>query len=191
MAWIDDKKAYDMVPQSWKMNSLKMCKIPDEVINFIEKAKKTWRMQLTVGGGSLGEAKILRVIFQGDAQSSLLLIIAMMPLNHIFRKCTALYKLRRSQEKMNQLMNMDDIKLFAKNEKELGTVIHAVRIYNQNIGKEFSIEKCAMLAMKSGKRYLTDGMELPNQDKIRTFGVSNPSERPSANADVKNSKGVK
>ena len=32
------------------------------------------------------------------------------------------------------------------------------------------IEKCAMLVMKSGKRYMTDGMELPNQDSIRTFG---------------------
>ena len=27
-----------------------------------------------------------------------------------------------------------------------------------------------MLLMKSGKRHLTDGMELPNQDKIRTIG---------------------
>ena len=34
---------------------------------------------------------------------------------------------------------------------------------------EFSIEKCAMLVMKSGKRHLTDGIDLPNQDKIRTL----------------------
>ena len=27
-----------------------------------------------------------------------------------------------------------------------------------------------MLVMKSGKRHLTDGMELPNQNKIRTLG---------------------
>ena len=27
-----------------------------------------------------------------------------------------------------------------------------------------------MLVMKSGKRHLTDGMELSNQDKIRTLG---------------------
>ena len=32
---------------------------------------------------------------------------------------------------------------------------------------EFGIEKCAMLVMKSGKRHITDGMELPNHDKIR------------------------
>ena len=35
---------------------------------------------------------------------------------------------------------------------------------------EFGIEKCGMLVMKSSKRHMTDGMELPNQDKIRTLG---------------------
>ena len=31
------------------------------------------------------------------------------------------------------------------------------------------IQKCAMFAMKSGKRHLTDRMEIPNQGKIRTL----------------------
>ena len=35
---------------------------------------------------------------------------------------------------------------------------------------EFGIERFAILPMKSGQRHLTDGMELPNQDKIRTLG---------------------
>ena len=81
----------------------------------------------------------------------------MMPLNHILRKCAAGYKLGRSQEKINHLIYRDDIKLFAKNEKELQTFIHAVRIYRQDIGMEFGIEKCALLVMKSGKQHLTDG----------------------------------
>ena len=67
-------------------------------------------------------------------------------------------------------MYMDDIKLFAKNEKELENLINAVRIYSQDIGMEFGIENCAMLVIKSGKRRMTDGIELPNHDKIRTFG---------------------
>ena len=49
-------------------------------------------------------------------------------------------------------MYTDDIKLFAKNEKELETLIHTIRIYSQDIGIE------------CGKRHLTDGIELPNQD---------------------------
>ena len=64
----------------------------------------------------------------------------MMPLNHILRKCTAGYKLSRLQEKVNHLMYMEDIKLFVKNEKELETLIHTVRIYSQGIGMELGIK---------------------------------------------------
>ena len=101
-----------------------MYKIADEVIKFIE--KKYWKGELTVRGRTL--AKIQKSIFQGDTLSPLLFIIAMMPLNHILRKSTAGYKLSKSQKKINLLMYMDEIKLYAKNEKELETQIHAVRI---------------------------------------------------------------
>ena len=120
MAWIDYKKAYDMVPHSWIINSLKMYKISHELKNFVDQTMKTWRVELTAGGRSLAEAKIQRGIFQGDALSLLLFIIAMIPLNLILRKCTAGYKLSRSQENINHLMYMDDIKLFEKNEKRTG-----------------------------------------------------------------------
>ena len=93
MAWIDYKKADDMVPQSWIINCLKMYKISHEVINFIEKTMKTGRVELTAGGKSLAEIKIQRGIFQGDALSPLLFLTAMMPLNHILKKCTAGYNL--------------------------------------------------------------------------------------------------
>ena len=77
---------------------------------------------------------------------------AMIPLDHILRKCTAVHKLSRSQENINHPMYMDDIKLFTKNEKQLETLLHAVRIYSQDIGMELSSEKWVMLVMKSGKR---------------------------------------
>ena len=60
---------------------------------------------------------------------------------------------------------MDDIKLFGRYQ----TLIYAVRIYSQDIEMEFGREKCTMLVMISGKRYITDGIEQPNQDKIRTL----------------------
>ena len=47
----------------------------------------------------------------------------MMLLNHILRKCTDGFKLTKSQYKISQLKYIDDIKLFAKNEKELETLI--------------------------------------------------------------------
>ena len=77
MAWIDNKKAYDMVPQSWILHCLKMYKIPKQVIQFIEKTMEIWRVELTAGGKNLAEVKIQRGIFQGDALSPLLFVIAM------------------------------------------------------------------------------------------------------------------
>ena len=82
-----------MVPQRWIKNGLKMYKISDEVNKVIETSMKTRRFELSAGGKSLAEVKIQRVISQGHALSSLLFIIAMMPLNYMLGKCTAKYKL--------------------------------------------------------------------------------------------------
>ena len=45
-------------------------------------------------------------------------------------------------------MYIDGIKIFAKMKKELETLIQTIRIYSQDTGMEFDIEKCAMLIMK-------------------------------------------
>ena len=90
-----------------------------------------------------------------------------MPLNHIFRKGTGRYKHHESQKKkkkLNHVIYVDDIRLFAKNEKESKTLILAVRIYIQDIGMEFGIENCTMLIMRSGKYQMTEGIELPNSE---------------------------
>ena len=69
MALIDYKKAYDIVPQSWIINCLKMYQISDEVKNFIEKTMKTWKVELTAGRRSLGVAKFQRGIYKKNAIS--------------------------------------------------------------------------------------------------------------------------
>ena len=48
--------------------------------------------------------------------------------------------------------------------------MQAVSINSQDIGMEFRQEKCALLMMRSGKRQMTEGIELPNQEKFITFG---------------------
>ena len=35
---------------------------------------------------------------------------------------------------------------------------------------EFGIEKCAMLIIKSGKRQMMEGIEVSNQERIKTLG---------------------
>ena len=123
MALIDYKNAYDMVPQSWIINCLKIYKISDEVINIIEKIMTIWRVEMTAGGKSLAETKIKIGIILGDAVSPLLFVIAMIPLSHVLRKFAAGYKLSKTREKINHLMYMDDIKLFVNNEKKIGWLV--------------------------------------------------------------------
>ena len=80
----------------------------------------------------------------------------MIPLNHMLRKCTGGYKLQKFQVKINhQIMYMVDIKLFAKNEKELEMLRKAMKIYNQDIGIKFGIEKCATIKCEAKKRQIT------------------------------------
>ena len=91
-----------------------MYKIFDEVMKFILGAMIKWEVELTAEGKLLEEVKILRGTFQGDALSPLLFVIAMMPLNYMLKKCTEGNKFTKSQEKINPLEYIDDIKLFAK-----------------------------------------------------------------------------
>ena len=62
-----------MVPQSWILHCLKMYKISDQIVQFIQKIMQTWGVELTAGQ-SLAEVKIKRDIFQGNTQSPLLFI---------------------------------------------------------------------------------------------------------------------
>ena len=46
---------------------------------------------------------------------------------------------------------MDDLKLYAINEKGVDSLIQTVRMFSEDIGMEFGIETCAVLVMKRGK----------------------------------------
>ena len=45
-----------------------------------------------------------------------------------------------------------------------------MRIFTQDIGMEIGIEKYATLIIRSGKRPMTHGTKLLNQEKIRRLG---------------------
>ncbi|XP_068684755.1 uncharacterized protein [Montipora foliosa] len=74
MAWIDYRKAYDMVPHSWIVECLEMFGIAENVKKFLIDSMKTWKTELTSSGESLGVIHIRRGIFQGDSLSPLLFV---------------------------------------------------------------------------------------------------------------------
>ena len=57
-----------------------------------------------------------------------------------------------------------------KIKNDLETPIQVIRIYSQDIGIEFDIEKCAMLILKVWKRQISEEIKLANQEKNQKVG---------------------
>ena len=64
---------------------------------------------------------------------------------------------------------MDDLKLYSRSEKGLDSLAQTVRVFNEDIGTEFGIKKCATLVMEKGKIMKSVGIELPDGKVIRSL----------------------
>eukprot|EP00795_Rhopilema_esculentum_P016163 gene16163-biopygen5458 len=58
MAWVDYKKAYDMVPHSWILESMKLINISESVIKFIQGSMSKWKTELTACGCAMKKEKV-------------------------------------------------------------------------------------------------------------------------------------
>ena len=80
-----------------------------------------------------------------------MLVLPLIPLSLILRKAKAAHEFSESKEKINHLLFMNDLKLYSRSEKGLDSLVQTVHVFNEDIGMEFGIEKCAMLVMEKGK----------------------------------------
>ena len=71
MAWIDYKKAFDMIPNSWLMQRLEIYGAEENTIRFLKNTMSNWMTILTSSGTRLAEVNIRRGIFQEDSLSPL------------------------------------------------------------------------------------------------------------------------
>ena len=167
MAWIDYKKAYDMVPHSWIVECLEMCGIAENVNQFLKDSMRMWETELTANGEILGKVKIRRGIFQGDSLSPLLFVMCMIPMSMVLRKAKAGYEFKDRETKINHLLFMDDLKLYGKNEDQIDSLIQTVHTFSEDIGMEFGIKKCGVLVLQKGKVKQMHGIELPNGEVMK------------------------
>ena len=92
-----------------------MTGIAKYVVNVFWKTMKSSRVELTNGSEKFGEVPI-KGIFQGNALSSLLFVITLIPLTHILRLANPGYQFRIG-ETINHLLLMDDLRLYSKSER--------------------------------------------------------------------------
>ena len=100
---------------------MKFANVADNIMKFLKRSIKSWNVNLSSGGEFLANVKVKRGIFQGDSLSPLLFVVCMIPFAQILKKIRCGYTLQ-SGEKLNHLLFMDDLKLFAKDEREIKVV---------------------------------------------------------------------
>ena len=86
ITWIDYKKVYDFVSQSWLNECMYLFRKADNMRNFLEKNMEQWKLFLMSNGENLGEVDVKRGIFQGDSLSPILFVLSMVPSSLILRK---------------------------------------------------------------------------------------------------------
>ena len=167
VAWIDYRKAYDMLPHSWILETLGLIKVAKNIDGLLRGSMKDWKTVLTASGKSLGEVEIRRGIFQGDSLSPLLFVVAMIPLSILLRREKLGYLFGDEGRLINHLLFMDDLKLYAMGRDDLEKLLEVVRTFSRDIRMEFGLDKCAMLEMRAGVKVACEGIDLPDGQRIK------------------------
>ena len=137
-------------------------------LGFDEKGGDVFLKDVRVAVEDIGKVPIERGIFQGNAISPLLFVIALILLTHILRTANPGYEFR-NREMINHLLFMDDLKLYSKSERALDCLIQTVQIFSEDIGMQFGIDKCATLVMKKEKIVKSDCIQLPKDKVIKSL----------------------
>ena len=129
-----------------------------------------WKAELISGDTNLIEVNISQVIFQGDSLSCALFFISLISLTLVLRWMKQGYSFQKGKSKLNHILFMDDLKFYRSNENEIDSLVRTVKIVTKGIGMKFGIDKCGVVAMKSGKEVECDGIELKNAKEIGQIG---------------------
>ena len=169
MAYINYRKAYDMVPHSWILETIEVTRIAENMGSLIKRNMSNWCMVLNSDGKNLGNVKIAREIFQGDSLSPLLFVLVMIPLTILLWKDKFGYRFTKdtSGNILNHLLFMDNLKLYGQKEEDLERLAEIVHIYSKHVDMEFGLDKCGMLVIRKGVKVRSVGIELPDGEVIK------------------------
>ena len=85
------------------------------------------------------------------------------------RQTKTSYELKKGGKKINHLLFMDDLKLFAKNEDQIDNLVNAVRVCSEDIKMEFGLPKYGVLIMKRGKVVKSEGISMPDGKMMKNI----------------------
>ena len=121
---------------------------------------KLSKLELNISGDKLGEVDIRRRIFQGGSLSPLLSVLCIVRMRWLLKRAKAGYEWVNKGFKLNDLLFMDDIKLFDKSKNQIHSMVQTVHIFSEDNGTQFGIKKRGVLIMKRGEVTRIDGIRL-------------------------------
>ncbi|CAH2018627.1 unnamed protein product [Acanthoscelides obtectus] len=151
------KKAFDSVPHSWLLKSLKLIGTSEKIIDLCKRLISLWSTTLLVSNKGeeieLGPIQIKRGIYQGDTLSPLLFVIAMVPLSTLLNEANLGYQLKGANDCLSHLLYMDDLKLISPSQNKLKTSLNIVKKFSDDIQMSFGLDKCAVVTFRRGMHY--------------------------------------
>ena len=117
----------------------------------------------------LMEVSIKCGIYQGDSLSPLLFCILLTPLSLLLDPLNG-YQVTET-EQHNHLVYMDDLKLFVKNNSQLHILLQTVKMFSDDVGLIFGLDKCAKFTVTRGKASQTRDVQLEPDSIIRKLNM--------------------
>ena len=97
--------------------------VAENIKTLLVPSMDKWRVKLRAGNSKLGEAGTKRESLSPSVFDS-----ALIPLSFILRRAKAAYEFPGRKEKINHFLFMDGLKLYSRNENELDSLVHIIRI---------------------------------------------------------------
>ena len=151
-AYIDYQKAYDSVPHTWLVKSLRIYVIEARIINCLSTMMQKWSTIFHVRGQKeavrTDPIRIKRGLYQGDSLSPLWFCLALNPLSMLLKESTIGFSIRNNRRVMyiiNHLLYMGDQKLYATTRDKLNQLLQIVQEYSNDIQMSLGLEKCRIL----------------------------------------------
>ena len=148
IAWVDYKKAYDMVFHSGILETLELVQVFGNIFEFVKRSNTNWQTELTSCEEGLAKVNITRGVF-------------------LFPPCHKASYTLLGGDKIKHPLFMDDLKWYGKRESEFKGLLSTVEVFSQDTGLEFSIKKCGVIIMNRAKVKSVEKVELPSGEKIR------------------------
>ena len=162
--WLDHEKTFDSITHEWLLRSLKLAKVPPQLLSAIENLTKHWAAIASLHGTNESVItdiiKYLNGIFQGDTLSVLLFVLCLNPLSFLLQNLEGYsYGTSRNHTQTHNFF-VDDLKLYASSISILKKQLDLVTTLSNDIGMKFDQDKCTYIQIEKGKNTTTTPVEI-------------------------------